>query len=139
MAETAYNVMKGKDLSSGTVRCLLLKTTAAGAFDPDIATITALLAVATVEECDFTNYVRKTVTVTRTVDNSNNRVNFDVDDIVWDTAGGVSNNTPVALVFYLFDTDDSSSLPISYHDSNFSTATNGADYTVAVADFCRDT
>lgn len=139
MSDTMYNNAKGRDLSTGTLRMLLLKTTAAGAFDPDLDTVAALLAVGSVAECDFTNYTRKTLaSVTRTVDDTNNRVAFDAADVTWTAAGGATNNTPAAAVIYLFVTNDSDSVPLSYHDTNFgSVATNGGDFTVAIADYAR--
>lgn len=140
MAEVVYNNAKGRDLSSGTYKMLLLKTAPAGCANPDLDTITALLAVSTAAECDFTNYVRKTLaSVTRTVDDTNDRVAFDASDVTWTSAGGASNNTPAAAVIYLdVDGTDANAVPMTYHDTGFGvTATNGGNFVVAISDFAR--
>ena len=144
MAETVYNLAKSGmadgsiDLDTNTIRILLLKTTAAGAYDPDLNTVADVLAVGSVAECDFTNYVRKTMTVTVSVDDTNNRANVDAADVTWSSAGGASNNTPAAALVYKFVTDDASSTPIAYYDTNFgSTSTNGGDFTGTISDFLR--
>lgn len=144
MAETVYNVAKARmangslDLDTSTVRMMLLKTTAAGAFDPDLNTVAGLLAVGSVAECDFTNYARKTLTVTVTEDDTNNRANVDAADVTWTAAGGTTNNTPVAAVIYQDGATDADRYLISYHDTGFgSIATNSGDYTVQINDFLR--
>lgn len=144
MAETTYN--RAKDdmaeayIAGRTFKMLLLKTTAAGAFNPDIDTVTALLAVATVAECDFTNYSRKTLaSLTATEDDTNNRANVDAANVTWTAAGGASNNTPVAAVIYdaTTDTNDGTRILVAYYDTGFSVATNGGDYVVSIADWLR--
>ena len=144
MAQTVYNIAKSRmasgdlDLNTDTLGMLLLKTTAAGAFNPDVDDIAELLAVATVAECDFTNYVRKTFVGTVTVDNTNDRANIDAANVTWTTAGGALNNTPVAAVIYEELGVDSADIPIAYYDTNFgSVATNGGDFTVNITDFLR--
>lgn len=144
MAQVIYN--RAKDdmmeawLSGRTLKCLLLKTTAAGAYSPDIDTVTALLAVGSVAECDFTNYVRKTLaSLTSTEDDTNDRANVDAASITWTAAGGASNNTPAALVIYdaTTDTNDGTRILVGYYDTGFTVATNGGDYVVAITDFLR--
>ncbi|PYS90496.1 MAG: hypothetical protein DMF62_04855 [Acidobacteria bacterium] len=146
MADTVYNVAKARvasgatDLDTSTLKMLLLKTTAAGAFNPDLVSVTALKAVSGVVEADFTGYVRKTLTsVTVTQDDTNDRANVDSANVTWDPAGGATNNTPVAAVIYHdVDGTDANSKLVSYHDTNFGvTATNGSPYTVNIADFVR--
>jgi hypothetical protein len=144
MAQVMYNVAKARlangslDLDTSTIRMLLLKTTAAGAYSPDLDTVAALLAVGSVAECDFTNYARKTLTVSVTEDDANDRANIDADNQTWTNAGGASNNTPVAAVIYQFGTNDSDSYLIGYYDTGFgSIATNGGNYTVTISDFLR--
>lgn len=145
MSQVVYN--RAKDdmaeayLSGRTLKMLLLKTTAAGAFSPDIDTVAALLAVGSVAECDFTNYSRKTLaSVTSTEDDTNDRANIDAANITWTAAGGALNNTPAAAVIYdaTTDTSDSTRILVAYYDTNFgSVATNGGDYTVNITDFLR--
>lgn len=130
-------------LSGRTLKAMLLKTTAAGARDPDVATVTALLAVGGVAECDFTNYVRKTLaSLTATLDNTNDRSAVDSASLTWTSAGGATNNTPAALVIIdcTVDTNDGTRVPVGYYDTNFGTiATNGADWVVNISDFLRGT
>ena len=144
MAQVVYNIAKSRmasgdlDLNTDTLGMLLLKTTAAGASNPDVDDIAELLAVSGVAECDFTNYVRKTFTATVTVDNTNDRANVDAANITWTAAGGATNNTPVAAVIYEDGASDAARFPIGYYDTNFgSVATNGGDFTVNIADFLR--
>lgn len=127
------------DLDTSTVGILLLRTTAAGAFDPDLDTVTALLAVGSVLEANFTNYARKTgLTATVTEDDANNRANVDLANQTWTAAGGAANNTPVAAVVFQDGAGDGTRYLISYHDTNFgSVATNGGDYTINISDFLR--
>lgn len=146
VTDIVYNVAKARiasgatDLDTSTLKMLLLKTTAAGASNPDLQSVTQLKAVAGVAECDFTGYVRKTLTtVTVTQDDTNDRANVDAANVTWDPAGGATNNTPVAAAIYHdVDGTDANSRLISYHDTNFGvTATNGSPFTVNVADFVR--
>ncbi len=141
MAETVFQQAKLLPPANGsTIGILLVKTTAAGAFDPDLDFVSQLLAVGTVAECDFTNYARKTFTVTAAVDDTNNRANFDGPNQTWTAAGGTTNNTPVAAVLYgNTGGADSAKNLISYHDTGFTVATNGGDYTVNITDFLRIT
>lgn len=70
----------------------------------DHATVAALLAASN-DECDFTNYARKTITVvTGGVDNANDWYNIDTADLTWASAGGAVNNTTGAIV-WAFDPD----------------------------------
>lgn len=146
MADIVYNVAKTRiatgatDLDTSTLKMLLLKTTAAGAFNPDLVSVTALKAVGGVAEADFTGYVRKTLTsVTAAQDDTNDRANVDAANITWDPAGGATNNTPVAAVIYHdVDGTDANSKLVAYYDTNFGViATNGSPYTVNIADFLR--
>jgi hypothetical protein len=140
VAETVYNGAKTiTPVNGATYGILLLKTTAAGAFNPDLDFVSDLLAVGTVAECDFTNYARKTFTITAATDDANNRANFDAANQTWTAAGGATNNTPVAAVIYGNTAGaDSAKTLISYHDTGFgSVATNGGDFTINITDFMR--
>lgn len=145
MAQTVFNVAKARiangslDLDTSGLSMLLLKTTAAGAYNPDLDTVSALLAVGGVAECDFTNYVRKSLgTVTVTEDDTNDRANVDAANITWTAAGGATNNTPVAAVIYQDGASDAARYLVGYYDTNFgSTATNGGDFTINISDFLR--
>jgi NADH dehydrogenase/NADH:ubiquinone oxidoreductase subunit G len=96
----------------------------------------ALLLAGTSDEADFTNYGRKTITsVTVTVDDTNDRVDVDVADQTWTSAGGATNNTlGKLLVCYDPDTTggtDSSVIPLAAHD--FSATTDGTNLVAQVA------
>jgi len=102
----------------------------------------ASLLAGTTDECDFTNYARKTVTsVTVTVDDTNDRVDMDMADPTWSAAGGGTNNsTGKLLICYDPDTTtgtDSSVIPVAAYD--FTVTTDGSDVTaqVATAGFAR--
>lgn len=146
MSEVTYNVAKARlatgalDLDSDTIKVLLLKVAPAGCSNPDIDTVTALLAVSTAAECDFTNYVRKTLgSAAVTEDDTNNRADVDYANVTWGAAGGASNNTPAAMVVYEdVDGTDANSRLVSYHDTGFGvTATNGGDWTAVIAPLLR--
>ncbi len=94
----------------------------------DFDDIGALLAGAPVEAA-FTNYARKTgITGTRTVDDSNDRVDVDIPDQTWSTAGNGSNETLAKLVVgYENAAADATRIPCSHHD--FVVTTDGSDVT----------
>ena len=86
----------------------------------DYVTLAAVLAAAN-DECDFTNYSRKTLTISASaVDDTNNWWNVDVDNVVYTSAGGASNTTgAVAVVCYDPDTtggDDTTIVPLGFFD-----------------------
>src|SRR5436190_1997666 len=82
----------------------------------------ATLLAASNDEADFTNYARKVITssITITPDTTNDRVDGDIPDQTWTSAGGATNNSlGKLLVCYDPDTTggtDSSIIPITYHD-----------------------
>jgi hypothetical protein len=150
MADGVFNISKGKisyygglPATSDAIKCLLLKSTGlvADATLTDYDTITALLAGAS-DECDFTDYVRKTLaSITVTVDDTNDRVDIDCADITWTGAGGASNNTIGKLVtFYVPDTgteSDTTNIPLTYHDFVYTTSNVDVTAQVATAGFGR--
>lgn len=130
MAEGTYNVGKAEilradiDLETADIRMLLL--VGALTFNPDHATITAVLAANT--EASGGSYARQALTSeTVTQDDANNRANFDCATVDF---GALTANTPTAAVIYLHVGADGSNIPISFHDSGFGAAANGAGYTV---------
>lgn len=101
----------------------------------DHDTLAAVFAAAN-DECDATDYVRKSITsATVTVDDTNERVDIDVADQTWTGLGGATNNTIGALVAgYDGDTtsgSDTDIIPISFH--TFSVTTDNSDVTAQVA------
>lgn len=116
---------------------LLLKSTGLEADSAllDHDNISVLLA-ATNDECDFTNYARKTISsvVGITVDDTNNRVDVDIADQTWTSAGGASNNT-IGAVVLAFDPDttsgtDTTLVPVAKWECG--TTTDGTNFTAVV-------
>lgn len=142
MADIVFNIAKGafaeKIRDDATkIGVLLIKTAESDALMKDRATVATVVANST--EADFTNYARKTsITATLTVDNTNDRVDVDIPDQTWTTAGGATNNTLAKLViFYEEAAADATRVPLSAHD--FVVTTDASDLTaqVATAGFAR--
>jgi hypothetical protein len=84
-------------------------------------------------ENDATDYVRKTLSnPTESIDDTNDRVTYDADDIVWTGLGGATNATVSAHVLYRFITNDAASILMGYYDTT-DTATNNTDFTFQVS------
>lgn len=156
MADQVFNISKGRGIqyvdnvatntpaNSGLV-VVLLKAAEADATLSDYDTLSALLAVAGNTEADFTNYARKVLTdadiSAATVDDANERVDADIPDQTWTSAGGATNNTTAKLVI-CYDPDstagtDADLVPISHHE--FVATTDGNDLLaqIDVAGFYR--
>lgn len=145
MADFVFNIAKGKVakyamLDGGANDALvvvLLKSSGieADATLKDYDTLSALLAASN-DEADFTNYARKTITsATVTPDDTNDRLDVDIADQTWSSAGGASNNT-IGDLIVCYDPDttggtDADLIPLTCHD--FSVTTNGGDITAQVA------
>lgn len=136
MADGVFNIAKGAVAEkfrdgSGAGLILLLKVNETVSAMIDRATVAALLAASNTE-ADFTNYARKTgLTGTITVDNTNDRVDVDIDDQTWTSAGGASNNTLTKLIVaYQESAADSGRIPLTHHD--FALTTDGSDITAQV-------
>lgn len=148
MADGVFNVAKGKVkyyaeqaiAGSGGAALVFVLTKSAGLVGDstlvDYDDLAALLAGAT-DEADFTNYVRKVVTggtITNTVDDTNDRLDIDVPDQTWSTAGGATNNT-LGKVLVCFrpatGSADSAIVPLTHHD--FPEVTTGSDIVAQVA------
>jgi hypothetical protein len=91
----------------------------------DRDTIAAVVANST--EANFTDYARKTgLTGTRTLDDTNDRVDLSLGDHTWAGAGGAVNNSLVKLVtYYELTASDSGRVPLTAHD--FVITTNDTD------------
>lgn len=136
MGDFIFNTLKGawaeKARDDATkFGVLLLKTVESDALMRDRTTVTDLLAGST--EANFTNYARKTpITGTLTVDQANDRVDLDIPDQTWTSAGGGVNNTLAKLVvFYEEAAADGTRIPVSAHD--FVTTTDGTDLAAQIA------
>ena len=136
MADFVHNISKGavaEKFRDGAANglMLLLKVAEADATMKDYDTVAALLA-GTPDEANFTNYVRKTgLTGTITVDDTNDRVDVDMPDQTWTSAGGGTNNTLTDLVIaYEESASDSGRIPLTNHD--FAITTDGSDLTATL-------
>lgn len=131
MADAAYNryflgLAEGdEDWEVGDYRALLLTT---AGFDATDATLANVVAGAAVEASDG-SYARVALT-SEAAALSSGTAQLDADDIDF---GSLDNETPVAMIIYRHvDGTDANDLPVSYHDSGFGAAANGAGYTVAL-------
>lgn len=143
MANGVFNNVKGKvkyytelPAANDALLVVLIKATGLEADDTlnNYDDLAALLAAAN-DECDFTNYTRKTLaSVTNTVDDTNNWMDTDAADFTYTAAGGAANNgIGKALIVYDPDTTtgtDSTIIPLTYHD--FTATTDGNDLVVTI-------
>lgn len=137
MSDFVFNIAKGAVVekirdSGSAIGILLLQAAEADGTLKDYDDLNALLGAAGNTEANFTNYARKTgITGTITVDDVNDRVDVDIPDQTWSSAGGASNNTLTDLVtFYEESASDSGRVPLTNHD--FATTTDGNDLTAQV-------
>lgn len=137
MTDQVFNISKGafveKIRDAGTnVLVLLLQANEAESTLIDRDTVALMLAEAGTTEATFTNYARKTgITGTITVDDTNDRVDVDIPDQTWTSAGGATNNTLTKLVTaYEESAADSGRIPMTHHD--FAVTTDGSDITAQV-------
>jgi len=135
--ETVYNKAKTNiangtlDLDTDDIRIALCEgTLAAGAYDPDVASLTALFAA--MAEASGTGYVRKSsLSVTVQQDDTNDRAEMLIAAQTWT---GADWGDATALVVYAHvDGTDANDYPISFHDAGFPVTTNGGDLTVNFA------
>lgn len=144
MADFVFNIAKGKvkyysELAAANDALVYVLVLASGleadSTLKDYTNLSSLLA-GTTDECTFTNYARKTVTSTTiTVDNTNDRVDIDIADQTWTSAGGATNNSIGALII-CYDDDttsgtDTNLIPLTKHD--FTVTTDGTDVTAVIA------
>lgn len=144
MADGVFNIAKGafaekfRDGAANGI-ILLMKANEAEATLLDRDELSALFAEAGNTEADFTNYSRKTgLTGTITVDDSNDRVDVDIPDQTWSSAGNGTNNTLTKLVVaYEESASEAGRVPLSHHD--FAATTDGSDLTAQInaAGFAR--
>lgn len=135
MADGQFNIAKGacaekvRD-SAAALIVMLLKANESESALIDHDDVSVLLGAAGNTEADFTNYARKTgLTGTITVDDTNDRVDIDVPDQTWTSAGGTTDNTLTkAVVAYEDSAADTGRVPQTHHD--FAVTTDGSDLTI---------
>lgn len=135
MADGIHNIAKGafaEKFRDGAANGIVLLLSAAEADGTliDYDALDTLLAAAGNTEAAFTNYARKTgLTGTITVDDSNDRVDVDIPDQTWSSAGNGTNETLAKLIVaYEESAADSGRVPLSHHD--FTPTTDSSDLTV---------
>lgn len=154
MGNKVCNGAKGKvryyaqtPAANDAIKALLLKSAGLEADDAleDYRTVQAMLAASN-DECDFTNYARKTLAaITDTITDATNRWDSDANDLAWAAAGnaatvagsGLGNNVIGKLVIY-YDPDttassDANNIPLAVYDFVASTDGNELDATLAAA------
>lgn len=92
------------------------------------ATVGAVLAEASISECNATDYVRKAL-AGMSITTTGNKTLFDATNPVWTTLGGATNNTITWAVIYDHVFDDTDSIPLCAIDTNELT-TNGGQVTL---------
>ena len=156
MADFVFNVAKGhvsefasrilaNDPAASAFIFLLLDNSVADATAEDYDDLSLVLGDAgTLEATAVTNYGRVTLDdvgdgLTRTIDDSNNRIDIDVSDITF-TALGNGVNALLSDCIFGFDSDtgagtDVNIVPCTQHD--FVIQTDGSDVTAQVTNFFR--
>jgi len=151
VGDFVFNIAKGRvneyqervDADDPVNSALVLVLLKAGGLEADAVlkdydTLADVLAAAN-DECDFTNYARKTLTDAdlgpTAVDDTNDRREADFADPVWTAAGGASNNS-IGKFLVCYDSDttggtDANLVPLTAHDCVITT--NGGDITVQLA------
>lgn len=137
MADGVFNISKGafvekiRDAATNVLLILLQANEAEGTL-VDRDDVAAMLAEAGTTEATFTNYARKTgITGTITVDDTNDRVDVDIPDQTFTSAGGATNNTLTkAVIAYEESASDSGRVPMTHHDC--ATTTDGNDLTIQI-------
>ena len=157
MADQAFNIAKGRtvewynrvesnDPAASAFIVVLLKVAEADATLIDYDDLGALLGAAGNTEATFTNYVRKTITDAELAalpapDDSNNRFDVDMPDVVWTSAGNGANDTLVKLLV-CYDSDtaggtDANILPVAHYDFAVTTDSNDLTAEFDAAGFFR--
>lgn len=138
MTDQVFNISKGawaekiRDVATNT-HILLLTANEVDDALLDHDDMAVLLAAANTEAV-FTNYGRK-LDITGevlTVDDPNNRVDYDIPDQIFTNAGNGANETLTKLLSaYEEGAGDANLIPMSHHD--FAVTTDGSDLTAQIA------
>lgn len=109
----------------GTTDVRVLLVTSGYTFDADHATVSQIT-----NELSGGGYVRKTTAGgVATQNNTNDRVEYDMNDIVWTALGAAAGN-PVAAIVYKYNASDASAELIAKIDLTSPPIPNGGDVTV---------
>lgn len=136
MASTVYNSFKGQimdgtiDLDTDDIRIMLVKTSYTENPDHTFVDDGSANDPAS-HEIVATNYVRKALaSETVTVDNTNDRAEFDAADVTWTALGGATNDTVQGAVVYRHNAADSAAELICFIEFSSPFPTNGSDLTI---------
>lgn len=120
MANFVYTIAASKllsadiDLNADDIRVMLVMANTTADTERDATTISGFT---TLDECDGASYARKTLTGEAVnTDNTNDRGEFDANDIQWASLGAGTRNNQ-AMVVYKHVTNDADSIPICYIDT----------------------
>jgi hypothetical protein len=131
MVDSAYNVWLAEvargneDWVNDNHTAALL--TGAVTFDPDHATVAAVIAANT--EASDGSYGRVALgTEAVTQDDANDRAELDCATVDF---GALDNETPTAMLIFHLVTNDADSIPVALYETGFGSPTNGAGFTVS--------
>ena len=142
IASQVFNVFKKQimdgtiDLTANDIRVMLIRggSSAGSSADRDFDTVQSITTLA---EVDGTGYTgghagadrRSVSTKTQTIDDANDRAEFDGDDITWTAIGSVVGQCEGALL-YKKNTSDGDSVPIAYIKFASTKNLDGGDLTI---------
>jgi len=135
MATTTYNNFKqlllngGIDLDTDTIRALIIDDSVSYTPDIDNDVYVDDVTVAA-SEMSGTGYTRKTLNVTISTDNANDRGVADADDLSY--TGLDAGTIQGVLIYKEVSTDSDSPLIGWYESSDFPLPTNGGDVTLTI-------
>jgi hypothetical protein len=145
MADFVFNIAKGrvgayvqnvKDGSPANSRLIVIPLESSGLEGDDTLNnydeVQALLAAANNEQSTMGRKTVAAANITLTVDDTNNRLDIDMDDITWTSATG--NAVGALIVCYDADTTagtDANLIPLTKHD--FVVTPDGSDITAQIA------
>lgn len=133
MASFMFNAGKGliwdwvSPETPGVWRFLLIETaTLVEATVQDSATITALAP----DEPDDASYARKTLTTSRTINNTSNQYEHEATQVTWTAlAGGETIFGGVVYIDEAGTDTDATNIPVAYVELSSSVISNGGDFT----------
>lgn len=118
------------DLEEGQndIRVALVMTNTTADTEEETATVSAF---STLDECDGANYSRKTLASQAVaIDATNDRVEFDFEDLTWTALGNGTRNLQGILILKHV-TNDTDSVPIAFIEFAANQSPGGSDFTVA--------
>lgn len=121
----------GLDLTEGQddIRVALVMTNTTADTEEEIALMNGF---ATLDQMDGANYARKTLASQAiAIDTSNDRVEFDHEDLTW-TALGNGTRAIQGMLYLKHVTNDTDSIPLFFSEFTSSQNPGGSDFTVTI-------